>query len=73
MREIAASRDDATAADLTRRFHWIDKKHDAVDRRHEMITDKPAVWQDGKQRAYGSLADDARRRLTDDEMCKKFM
>ena len=33
-----------------------------------MVTEKPARWPDGQRRQHGSLADDARRRLTDAEI-----
>ena len=68
LRELAKSRDKATAADLERRFDWIHAKIDALNRRHQMICDKAFVWPDGRERWYGSMEPDAMRPLTDKEI-----
>ena len=65
--EATDARDAATAADCNDRLRWIRRKQHFLDRRNEMVWDRP-VWQNGREMEFGSLEPAARRRLTNEKI-----
>ena len=66
LRDMQADEDDKKS-EAQRRWLWIMQKHYFLDYCHEMIFDEP-VTLEGKETQYGSMEENARRGLTEEEV-----